>query len=152
MLSSFSRLPDPRQAQGKQYGMEEVMLGGLSLFFFKEGSRNQLNNHRSDGNFSDHYRSLFDMRLPHQDSIKEVLCELPDAELEQVKMNLMSDLFEQKWLREYRLLDKYYLVAVDAMGIVPSVFLPMDCILMKTHSKSVRTRAGNSFSYFRTIR
>lgn len=41
----------------------------------------------------------------------------PDK-LEQVKMTLMSDLFEQKWLRQYRLLGKYYLVAVDATGVV----------------------------------
>jgi hypothetical protein len=30
----------------------------------------------------------------------------------------MSDLFEQKWLRDYRLFGKYYLVVVDATGVV----------------------------------
>jgi hypothetical protein len=30
----------------------------------------------------------------------------------------MSRLFNQKWLRKYRLLNKYYLVAVDATGVV----------------------------------
>ena len=52
------------------------------------------------------------------DTVNSVLRVLPDSELEQVRMNLMSQLFEQKWLREYRLLDKYYLVAIDATGIV----------------------------------
>jgi len=93
-------------------------MGGLSLFLLKESSRNRLNNHRADGYFSTHYQQLFKMKLPHQDSVKAVLCTLPNEELEAVKMNLMSRMFEQKWLREYRLLQHYYLVAVDATGIM----------------------------------
>jgi hypothetical protein len=98
--------------------MDEIMMGGMSLFLFKEGSRNQLNNHRLDGHFMEHYHRLFAMRLPQQDTVKDVLCELANDELEHVKMDSMSKLFEQKWLRGYRLLDRYYLVAVDATGVM----------------------------------
>ena len=118
MLSSFSRLPDPRKAQGKEYDIEEVLTGGLSLFLLKEGSRNQLNNHRKDGCFSEHYRHLFGMKLPHSDTVNDVLEVLPNENLERVKMNSMSKLFEQKWLKKYRLSGKYYLVAVDATGVM----------------------------------
>jgi len=58
------------------------------------------------------------MNLPHQDTVSDVLCTLPEKELEQVKMDLMSRMFEQKWLREYRLLNRYYMIAVDATGIM----------------------------------
>ena len=98
--------------------MDAVLLGGLTLFLLKEGSRNQLNNHRKDGHFSEHYHQLFGLKLPHMDTVKDVLCELDNEKLEQVKMDSMSGLFEQKWLREYRLLDEYYMVAVDATGTV----------------------------------
>jgi hypothetical protein len=98
--------------------MTSIMLGGMSIFLFKTGSRNQLNNNRKDGYFSQNYSHLFGMQLPHQDTVKDVLCELPDDDLEQVKMDLMSKLFEQKWLRQYRLLNKYYLIAIDATGVV----------------------------------
>jgi len=118
LLSSFSQLPDTRKAQGKQYTTQEIMMGGLSLFTFKTGSRNQLNNNRNDGHFSEHYHQMFGMKLPHQDTVKELLCELSPHHLEQIKMDSMSHLFEQKWLRDYRLLGKYYLVAVDATGVV----------------------------------
>jgi hypothetical protein len=94
------------------------MLGGMSIFFFFSCSRNQLNNNRKDGYFSQQYRHLFGMQLPHQDTVKDVLCKLPEGDLEQVKMDLVSKLFEQKWLREYRLLNKYYLIAIDATGVV----------------------------------
>ena len=118
MLSSFSKVPDTREAQGKEYSIKEILMGGLSLFLFKEGSRNQMNNHRSDGYFSEHYRQTFGMKLPHQDAVKDVLCSLDNSVLEQVKMDLMSDLFEQKWLRAYRLLGKYYMIVFDATGTV----------------------------------
>ena len=71
-----------------------------------------------EASFSANYEQCFGVCLPHQDTIAEVLCQLEPDKLEQVKMNLMSQLFEQKWLREYRLLGKYYLVAVDATGVV----------------------------------
>jgi hypothetical protein len=115
---SFSCLPDPREHKGRQYGIHEIMFGGLSLFLFKAGSRNQLNNNRSDGYFSANYHRLFGMKLPHSDPVNAVLRELPNNRLEQVKMDMMSGMFEQKWLRDYRLLNRYYLVAVDATGIV----------------------------------
>ena len=93
-------------------------MAGLVLFLLKEGSRNQYNNHRKDGYFRAHYHQLSGMKLPHGDTVKEVLCVLPNEDLEAVKMDLMSRMFEQKWLRGYRLLDRYYMVAIDATGVM----------------------------------
>jgi hypothetical protein len=158
LLSSFSQLPDPRKPQGKQYGIDEIVTGGLSLFLFKEGSRNQLNNNRSDGYFSEHYRQMFGMNLPHQDAVSDVLCALPDEYLEEIKMNLMSNLFDQKWLREYRLLNNHYLVAVDATGVVSFEERHCEHCLTKTSKKGktnyfhyvleakLVTRDGHAFS------
>ena len=98
--------------------MSELLMSGVSMFLFKEGSRNQINNHRRDGNFSEHYRQMFGVRLSHQDTVSDILRKLDPEYLDRVKMNQMSKLFEQKWLLPYRLLDKYYPVAVDATGIV----------------------------------
>jgi hypothetical protein len=118
MLPSFASLPDGRKPQGKMYSTQEMMMGGLSLFLFKEGSRNQLNNDRNSLHFSEHYERLFGLKLPHQDIVKRMLCSLDPMRLDIVKMDLMSRLFEKKWLRKYRLFSQYYFVAVDATGIV----------------------------------
>ncbi|MDR2620954.1 MAG: hypothetical protein LBC48_00030 [Dysgonamonadaceae bacterium] len=118
LIPALSKVPDLRKGQGKQYKIEELMMGGLSLFLFKEGSRNQLNNHREDGYFSAHYEQMFAMKLPHQDTVSDLISELDPKHLDEVKMNQMSQLFEQKWLRPYRLLGKWYLAAVDATGTV----------------------------------
>jgi hypothetical protein len=42
-------VPDPRSAKGKQYAIEELLMSGIGMFLFKEGSRNPFNNHRTDG-------------------------------------------------------------------------------------------------------
>ncbi|MDR2773166.1 MAG: hypothetical protein LBC19_00235 [Tannerella sp.] len=47
-----------------------------------------------------------------------MLRNLNPAKPEQVKMDLTGNLFNQKWLRKYRLLNKHYLVAIDATGVV----------------------------------
>ena len=71
-------------------------MGGLSLFLYREGSRNQLNNDRLDGYFSMHYNQLTGKRLLHMDTVNGVLCDLSCEALEQTRMDLMSRLFEQK--------------------------------------------------------
>ena len=98
--------------------MDAILLGGLSLFVLKESSRNQLNNHRKDGWFSEHYRQRTGMKLPHGDTVKDVPVDLPAGELEQVKMDLTSGMFNRKWLQDYRLPDKYYTIAIDATGVM----------------------------------
>jgi len=118
LLSSFANLPDSRKKQGIFYRTVEIMMAILLLFLLKEGSRNQLNNNRTNGNFQENYFRLFGMKLPHMDMVNIVMCVMPSELLDKLKMNLMSLLFEQKWLRKYRLLDAYYLIAVDATGIV----------------------------------
>ena len=98
--------------------MDEILMGGMAMFLFKQGSRNSINNKRCQESFAANYEQYFNVRLPHQDTVSDVLCRLDSLELERVKMDMMSQLFEQKWLREYRLLGQYYPVAVDATGVM----------------------------------
>jgi hypothetical protein len=98
--------------------MEELLMGGTGMFLFKQGSRNSLNNKRFEETFLSNYEHCLGMRLPHQDTVADVLTAIDPIHLEMVKMRLMSRLFEQKWLRPYRLLGQYYPVAVDATGVV----------------------------------
>ena len=116
LLSLFSSCPDPRKR--KEYRMEEILMGGTSMFLLRQGSRNNLNNKRFEETFMANYAHYFGLRLPHQDTVSDVLNKVNPEDLELVKAKLMSRLFEQKWLRPYRLLDNYYLVAVDATGVV----------------------------------
>ncbi|GHV52848.1 hypothetical protein FACS1894181_16300 [Bacteroidia bacterium] len=100
--------------------MEETVMGAISIFLFRQGSRNSLDNKRREEPFVWNYFQTFGLRLLHQDTTAAVPCRLDPDKLKQVKMNLMSNMFNQKWLRLYRLQNKYYLAAIDATGEVSS--------------------------------
>jgi hypothetical protein len=76
------------------------------MFMLKQDSRNSMNNKRKDDNFRSHYQNIFGVRLPRQDTVSDVLTQTDPEELEGDRMDLMSNLFEQKILRPYRLLDQ----------------------------------------------
>ena len=101
----------------KEYSMAEIVMGGLFMFIFKEASRNAYDGHRGDAIFAKNYYLQFKLRLPHPDTIDQVMRELPPQLVEELKAHLVSKLFEQKTLRKFRFLDKYYHIAFDATGI-----------------------------------
>jgi hypothetical protein len=119
--------------------MEETVMGVISLFLFKQGSRNSLNNKRREEPFVENYEQTFGVRLPHQDTSADVLRKLAPEKLEQVKMDLMSNMFDQKWLRDYRLQNKYYLIAIDATGAVSFDHKHCEHCLTKTSKNGVVT-------------
>ena len=116
MSKLFSSVTDPRKR--REYSMEEILTGALGMFLLRQGSRNSINNNRFEGNFAENFERLFACRLPHQDTVSDVLREVDSDEFEEVKMQLAGNFFEQKFLRPYRLFGKYYLIAVDATGVV----------------------------------
>jgi hypothetical protein len=119
--------------------MEEILMGGTGMFLLKEGSRNSINNKRREENFSANYRQYFGLCLPHQDTIFDVLCQVEPDQVDRLKMDLMSDFFDQKCLRDYRLLNTYYLVAVDATGMVGFKDRHCEHCLTKKSSKGKTT-------------
>lgn len=86
------------------------------MFLFKETSRNAFNNDRREGHFKQNYLKVFKLRLPHMDTVDDFLRILRPEELEALKSALIAGLIEQKVLRHFRLLGKYYLVAMDGTG------------------------------------
>jgi hypothetical protein len=113
--AKFNCLVDNRNR--KEYSMSELVMGGLFMFIFKEGSRNAYYSDRGDIIFARNYYRQFKLRLPHPDAIDKVMRDLPPELIEEVKTHLVSHLFEQKILRKFRFMGKYYLVAVDATSI-----------------------------------
>jgi len=100
------------------YALCEILMAAIALFIFQQGSRNAFNNMRQEGKFAKHYRRLFKLRLPHLDTVHQVLCRLPDEALEHLKNRLVQTLLEKKALHKYRLFDQYFVVAIDATGMV----------------------------------
>jgi len=66
------------------------------MFLLKEGSRNAYRNDQNDAVFAKNYYRHFKLRLPHPDTIDEVMRDLPADLLEKLKSHLVSCLLEQK--------------------------------------------------------
>ncbi len=99
------------------YEISELLFGAISLFLFKQGSRNSFNNNRADKDFVSNYEKLFGMRLPHQDTINDLFRKLNPKELENFKTSMIRELIEKKVLHQWRLLGKYFVVAIDGTGV-----------------------------------
>lgn len=119
--------------------MGEIVMAGLFMYLFKETSRNAYTNDRSDAVFTKNYYRQFKKRLPHPDTIDRVMRKLPPDIIEELKMQLVSNLFDQKVLRKYRFKNKYYFVAVDATGIHSFDHKHCDKCLTKTSKNGVTT-------------
>lgn len=107
-------LPDHRQRRA--YDVAELITGCIALFLFKEVSRNAINNNRKEKQFRKNYQRIFKRRLPHMDTVNDFLRLLSAEELEHFKAALVSSLIEQKVLHRFKLLGKYFMIAIDASG------------------------------------
>ncbi|HET7182246.1 MAG TPA: transposase [Candidatus Limnocylindrales bacterium] len=102
----------------KDYGCDELLSAALAMFIFKAQSRNAVNNdRRHSGEFKSNFQKLFNAGLPHLDAVQDFFKILPPAELESLKVNMVSRLIENKVLFRYKMFG-HYLVAVDASGLV----------------------------------
>jgi len=106
---------DPRKR--KAYTVAELVTGCVSIFLFKESSRNAINNDRKEEQFRRNYERIFKLGLPHMDTVDEFLRLLSPDELEHLKAAMVSSLIEQKVLHQFKLMGKYFMVAIDATGI-----------------------------------
>lgn len=119
--------------------MPEIVTGALFMYLLKEGSRNAYTNDRRDAIFAKNYYRHFKLRLPHPDTIDEVMRAIKPELMEELKAQLVGSLFEQKVLRHFRYLGKYYFVAVDATGMHTFDHKHCDHCLTKTSKYGVTT-------------
>lgn len=111
----MNHLQDNRQR--KNYQVSELLTACMAMFLFKETSRNAFNNDSKEGHFKQNYYKVFKQRLPHMDTVDAFLRALQPDELEALKASMVAGLIDQKVLRRFRCLNKYYTVAIDGTGI-----------------------------------
>jgi len=88
------------------------------MHIFKTDSRNDFNEKRNEEYFISNYLSSFGLRLPHMDTVNEVLKVLDNNELEKLKDDMISIILERKILNLYRVCSKYHQIVFDATGTV----------------------------------
>ncbi|MCF6356509.1 MAG: transposase [Draconibacterium sp.] len=109
------QLCDPRKR--KDYSLAELVMGGIMLFVFKEGSRNSFDNDRKETVFRKNNQRAFKLRLPSTDAIEDLFRLLDKQELETLKTLLIKELIERKVFHKFRFMSKRYFISIDGTGV-----------------------------------
>jgi len=104
----------------KCYSPAELAMGGIVLFLLKSKSRNEMDNHFREQEYSDNYRKIFKLRCPSMCAVEDFYRNLPTEELEKLKVSLIAILIEKRTLHSHRLFGKYFTIAVDGTGVYSS--------------------------------
>lgn len=137
MFGLLGNIADPRSKC--KYDMCDIVSGAMVMNLLKCGSRNRYNLNRSETKFTQNFCDNFHINLPHGDAIDDVLRAVNPEELELVRKKLVANLIENKHFRNYRLDNRFYLVAVDATGIASFDERHCEHCLSKTSKNGVTT-------------
>ncbi len=139
-----------------EYELAALITACIAMFVLKEGSRNAFNNDRKEGKFAKNYKKIFKMPLPHMDTVDNVMRELKEDELEELKKHMVRNLLEKKTLHKYRFLNQWFIVAIDGTGVMTFAEKHCDNCLHQTSEKGKTTYShkvleaklvcGNGFS------
>lgn len=80
-------------------------------------TRNNLNENRDWREFRSNYKSLLGHRVPHMDTVNAVLEKIPPIQLSKLLVHLIKILLNKRVFHKFRLLDKYFSIAIDGTGI-----------------------------------
>ena len=111
----LKNMQDPRKQA--HYKIEEIIFAAISMFLFKK---------------------VFGFRLPSLDAVSDVIKEMPEYELENLKTAMIKTLLEKKVFHKWRFEGKF-LVAADGTGIATYKKKHCDACLYTESKYGVKT-------------
>ena len=120
-FASLSRpIHDPRVPHLITYPLDSMCFAGVLMFLCRLGARRQINhlfrrNRPSEAKF----QTLFGVETcPHGDTLNVLYSRLNPSEVQEVLCWMVETLIRKKVLYRYRLLDLYFLIAIDGTGML----------------------------------
>ena len=142
-LSSFmTSVSDPRDPAKITYPLPVVLFTGLLIFLYRLGARRQVTHLLRQSVSNANFEALFGVETcPHGDTLNETFCRVQPDEMQAAVSSLVETLVRKKVLSAYRLLGRYYVVAVDGTGCY--TFHTRHC----PHCLTRTTRDGKTLYY-----
>jgi len=114
----FHPVHDPRNPEFITYPLAAIGFTGMLMFLCRLGARRQINHMlRSNGPSAAKFQALFGVEsCPHGDTVNTLYARLDPGEVQEVVSSMVGTLIRKKVLYRYRLLDHYYLIAIDGTG------------------------------------
>ncbi len=111
---------DPRHKSYIQYGTDamlfSVLMKNACSIESMSGMTEQFNREECIENMSRVLGCELE-ELPHYDTINNFLSDLEPEEIEKIRDYMVKELFRKRSLEDFRLMDKYWCIAVDATGL-----------------------------------
>ena len=122
----FAPVADPRNPRQTTYPLTALLFTGLLLFLCRLGSRRQINHQLRDNEASQaKFQALFGVEtVPHGDTLNYAFQLLDPEQVQQLLPHMIETLIRNKVLYPYRLLDRYYPIAMDGTGISQALNAP----------------------------
>ena len=121
ILKHLKNVKDPRHKSYIEYGSDIILFSMLmknacSIYSMSNMSE-KFNKDECIENIANvlGYEALEE--LPHYDTINNFLCNLEPKEIEKIRDYMIKELFKKRSLDGYRLLNKFWCIAIDATGL-----------------------------------
>jgi AcrR family transcriptional regulator len=136
----FRAVQDPRVSELITYLWEVLGFVGILMFLCHLGARRQIAlMFRGNGSVAAKLRVLFGVKTcPHGDTLNEAASRLDPDQMQEAVTDMTRTLIRKKVLYRYRLLDRYFVVAIDGTGRLtfPERHCP-NCLTAKHHGKTI---------------
>ena len=116
-LFNWMRMVEECRQKASEYELAAHLTACLAVFLFKSGSRNQYNQNSEDARFKKNYKRLFGFKMPHGDSVMNVIKQLKPEQIEKLNHKMIQALINKKIFHTSRFRGKYFRIAVDGSGI-----------------------------------
>jgi hypothetical protein len=113
-FEDINNLDDHRKF--KYYEVREIVFSCISMFLFKNGSRNKANNNSIGDTFKKNFKKVFGFEVAHGDTVCRFMSKCSEEDLELVKRTMLKFIIENKTLRKF-LLNNRYVIAIDGTQV-----------------------------------
>lgn len=114
----FRQVDDPRALYLIEYPLECLMFAGVLMFVCRLGARRQIGHmFRGNGSSAAKFQASYDVdTCPHGDTLDEAFRRTNPDQVQDVVTDMVRTLIRKKVLYPFRLLDRYFVIAIDGTG------------------------------------
>jgi len=110
----FAKVTDPRRPGKVIYQVGDLAFAAIFMFMCRLGARRQIAFLIRGGRGADQYRELFGTpTCPHGDTLDDAFSRMDPAEFQAILCWMVGCLIRKKVMHAHRLLNRYFLIAID---------------------------------------
>jgi len=137
--SLLSKVKDPRNPNKITYPLAGLTFAGVMMFLCRLEARRQIGLLLRNGPSVEKFRALFGVgRFPHGDTLDDAFAKLDVTQAQNMVSSMTETLIRKKVLYGYRVLDTYFVVAIDGTGTLS--FSERHCPFCLTRTRNGKTQ------------